>query len=216
MSSPAMMGPKSSFNKTCNLFGQYLKEMRFSGDLNLANPDANVEPKGTSNVDSAMSTMNLFPLSSGVVFYDETIPKSAPTGTASPQMTIFYNGQVIVYNDVSAEKCKEIIELASKGSDALRNGVDVAGQPMGLASPVVCSNVSAPVFTNRMKVSDLPIVRKASLQRFFEKRKDRLNAKAPYTLNNPTPDHKSKPKPEQSKSATSPWLGLAAQPELRS
>ncbi|GAB2218205.1 hypothetical protein Droror1_Dr00001424 [Drosera rotundifolia] len=211
MSSPAMMGPKSSFNKTCNLLSQYLKEVRFSGDLNLAN----VEPTGTSDVDSAMSTMNLFPLSSDVGFYDETIPKSALTGTASPQMTIFYNGQVIIYNDVSADKVKEILELASKGS-ALRNAVGVAGQPMGLASPVVGSNVSAPVLTNRMKVSDLPIVRKASLHRFFEKRKDRLSAKAPYTLNNPTADHKSKPSPEQSKSAASPWLGLAAQPELRS
>ncbi|KAL9248784.1 TIFY 10A-like protein [Drosera capensis] len=204
MSSPAMMGPKSNFNKTCNLFSQYLKEMRFSGDLNLASPDANVEPKGAPNVDSAMSTMNLFPLSSGVGFYDETIPKSAPAGTASPQMTIFYNGQVIVYNDVSAAKVKEIIELASKGS-AVSNAVDVAGQPMGLALPVVGSNVSAPGLTNRMKVSDLPIVRKASLQRFFEKRKDRLSAKAPYTLNNPAADHKSKPNPEQSKSAASPW-----------
>ena len=36
-------------------------------------------------------------------------PQTAP-------LTIFYGGQVIVFNDFSAEKVKEVMDLASKGT----------------------------------------------------------------------------------------------------
>ncbi|KAF4368703.1 hypothetical protein G4B88_025121 [Cannabis sativa] len=51
-------------------------------------------------------------------------------------------------------------------------------------------------------IAHLPIARKASLHRFLEKRKDRINARAPYQI----------PEVARSKSTEgNSWLGLAAQ-----
>ncbi|XP_068659839.1 protein TIFY 10B-like isoform X2 [Aristolochia californica] len=52
--------------------------------------------------------------------------------------------------------------------------------------------------------SDLPIARKVSLHRFLAKRKDRINSKAPYPVNQAAA---AQAKPEESNS----WLGLATQ-----
>ena len=38
------------------------------------------------------------------------------------QMTIFYRGQVLVFDDLPAEKAREIITVATKGSSSVSNG----------------------------------------------------------------------------------------------
>jgi len=53
----------------------------------------------------------------------------------------------------------------------------------------------------RTNASDMPIARKASLHRFLEKRKDRLNAKTPYQT---SPADATPVKEPESQ----PWLGL--------
>uniref|UniRef100_A0A0D9VQA3 Protein TIFY n=1 Tax=Leersia perrieri TaxID=77586 RepID=A0A0D9VQA3_9ORYZ len=53
-------------------------------------------------------------------------------------------------------------------------------------------------------LADMPIMRKASLQRFFAKRKDRLAATAPYARSSSPADAASDEKKPTS------WLGLAA------
>lgn len=68
-------------------------------------------------------TMNLFPV------------KQQPENA---QMTIFYGGQVMVFNDFPSEKAKEIMMLASKACSAYK-------QPEIPASP----NVNSLVKTQR-------------------------------------------------------------------
>ena len=135
-------------------------------------------------VPPSTATMNLFPMV-------ET-PRAAvqqPASTAgqkqqdqSKTMTIFYNGQVIVFNDLSPEKAKEIIKLAENGAPQ---------KPQKLDEPLKNTVVNA---------SDLPIARKASLARFLEKRKDRITSRSPYQVEDVS-------KQDDSKS----WLGLGAQ-----
>ncbi|KAK8503190.1 hypothetical protein V6N13_025950 [Hibiscus sabdariffa] len=159
---------------------------------------------GLKRVDSSVAAMN----------------KPAATEPQTAQMTIFYGGQVIVFNDFPADKAKEIMLLAGQGS--FQN-------PAHLNAPFTCSMARTPVesgigvpmtssFSNTVTQDcvlrsaqrpipggDLPIARRASLHRFLEKRKDRIITKAPYQ----TADNRaaSPSKPAGNKS----WLGLAAQ-----
>ncbi|KAF7094743.1 hypothetical protein CFC21_097027 [Triticum aestivum] len=67
------------------------------------------------------------------------------------QMTIFYGGQVLVLDEVPAERAAELLRVAAAAGTAPGDG-------------------------------DLPMARKASLQRFMEKRRGRVAARAvPYS-----------------------------------
>uniref|UniRef100_A0A0A9CMR0 Uncharacterized protein n=1 Tax=Arundo donax TaxID=35708 RepID=A0A0A9CMR0_ARUDO len=107
------------------------------------------------------------------------------------------------------------MQLASKGSPVVQN----VGLPQSSAPTTVTDNakvhkvVPAPVSSlpgaqvdaqkpARPNASDMPIARKASLHRFLEKRKDRLNAKTPYQTS-PSDATPVKKEPE-----SQPWLGL--------
>ncbi|GMH30486.1 hypothetical protein Nepgr_032329 [Nepenthes gracilis] len=48
--------------------------------------------------------------------WNEGVNKAASSESRAAQMTIFYAGQVIVFNDFPGDKANEIIELASRGS----------------------------------------------------------------------------------------------------
>ncbi|EMS64782.1 Protein TIFY 3A [Triticum urartu] len=72
------------------------------------------------------------------------------------QMTIFYGGQVLVLDQVPADRAAELLRVAAVSGTAQGNCEAADG--------------------------DLPMARKASLQRFMEKRKGRLAARAlPYS-----------------------------------
>ncbi|GMH13768.1 hypothetical protein Nepgr_015609 [Nepenthes gracilis] len=227
-------GHTSTFAQTYNLLSRYLKEKRSFGDLRPGTID-NVDAKGTNDA-FRHTTMNLFPQEAGFGSFlnEEEIPsKTADSGNAASkepqlgQMTIFYAGQVIVFNDFPAEKVKEIMELASRGSSQKfgnsgsnsakfivdsTNSVLTVGVTPTLTSPQMVQNSANNVSQKRTQQSpslvgssDLPIVRRNSLQRFFEKRKDRITARAPYSTNHSA---STSSKPTESK----PWLGLAASP----
>lgn len=177
--------------------------------------------------------VDVFPQPAGfsTSFPKEEVPKIASDSrvkmcaTAEPeraQMTIFYAGQVIVFNEFPAEKAKEVMLLASKGtsqsltnnqpafaSNLAKNSVD-SSTSVATSTSAVPPNPGNKVIQEQIQpppqpiACELPIARRASLHRFLEKRKDRVTAKAPYQTGNPgaTPT-----KPAESKS----WLGLAAQ-----
>ncbi|KAH0669334.1 hypothetical protein KY285_023494 [Solanum tuberosum] len=72
-------------------------------------------------------------------------------------LTIFYNGIVAVF-DVTKDKAENILRLAQGGNQQLL---------------LKTSHVDG----------DLPITRKKSLERFFEKRKERMTMVSPYGFN---------------------------------
>ncbi|KAK8641906.1 hypothetical protein V6N13_011274 [Hibiscus sabdariffa] len=150
--------------------------------------------------------------------------KPAKVEAKSSQLTMFFGGQVVVFNDFPSDKFKEIMDfLASHGCSTTCSGV-VADTGMEKVDSKIdkleSSNPEIPdlnvATTTRNsphhppKVpsvelceygsSDLRIARRNSLHKFFEKRKDRAAARAPYQVNNvrgsPPP-----PKPDESKSS---------------
>ncbi|XP_020203063.1 protein TIFY 10B [Cajanus cajan] len=243
---PARSPEKSTFSQKCSLLSQYIKEKGSFGDLTLG-MTCKPEPCGSSETScQSATTMNLFPTKENNVTPNnltamdllspqtfrpaEEIPtlvnssaiKCMGKGAKSAQMTIFYGGQVVVFDDFPADKASEIMSYASKGvPQSQNNSVYTYTQSQPSFPPTLvrtCADSSAPIIpsvniaaTNnihehpqapsRPVVCELPIARKASLHRFLEKRKDRIASKAPYQVTNGDAN-----KPGESM----PWLGLGA------
>lgn len=123
-------------------------------------------------------TMQLFPTRAGTPSHD---PPEAQANCKAA-LTIFYEGRMLVFEDFPADKAKELMQLAGSGSSLAPNK---NGAPVPAEKPAV--------------PSDLPIARKASLQRFLQKRKERIGAAIePY----PKPKVVASPAPEKDVPAT--------------
>ncbi|KAL3830055.1 hypothetical protein ACJIZ3_018857 [Penstemon smallii] len=213
MDSGKFPGGKTNFSQTCNRLSQYLKEnggFAPFGDLTLG-----LEPKAPTG------TMDLLPMieksgqNSGsrnpnmpLTVLPQKISDLSGTRfeAETAQMTIFYAGQVIVFNDFPAVKAKEIMSLASKSSDgaAQNNRTTALAPPLPAQSPAESTSTSIQNIIRPSPLSsDLPIARKHSLARFLEKRKDRITANAPY--------QKSKPTEAAAAAKAEEWLRLAPQ-----
>ncbi|KFK44057.1 hypothetical protein AALP_AA1G210400 [Arabis alpina] len=211
-------------------------------------------PCEASNVESMAATEDvkpkeLFPRQSSFSSSSSSVPKEhvlkmTPTTTTTrsvkPEsqtapLTIFYAGQVIVFNEFSAEKAKEIINLASKGTansftgftsnlnnnsnniqsvytpNLTKNQTEIRSSIAPIANQVphfMKNTTQEPIQSTATPMScELPIARRASLHRFLEKRKDRVTSKAPYQLSDPA---KASSKPQTGDNKPS-WLGFAAQ-----
>lgn len=230
----------SNFSQTCSLLSQYLKEKGSFGDLGLGMSTAAtntaattmnlfpvvekpvaVSTRNSPPMSRNLSSMDLFPQQSGfgcgVSKDDSSVSKAEPE---TAQMTIFYAGRLIVFNDLPADKAKEVMLLASKGSSD-NNPTNLAPTPVQKPSELtnliptststVVPNIGINMIEDRTQcppqpiVNDLPIARKASLTRFLEKRKDRITARAPYQTSN------SVASPSKPVAESKSWLGLAAQ-----
>ncbi|KAK4432784.1 protein TIFY 10B [Sesamum alatum] len=219
---------RSSFSQTCSLLSQYLKVKGSFGDLSLGLTPNLAEPKGTMNLlpmieksgqiaGAGNLNVQLNKLPQLAVAGEEALNNSDLSGTKTEsetaQMTIFYGGQVIVFNDFPADKAKEIMTLASKCSAAPNPHPAAFAPPLAAQSPAESTtstpnNAPACGIQERARRppqpplgSDLPIMRQKSLARFLEKRKDRITANALYQTSKPA----APPKTAET------WLGLAPQ-----
>ncbi|XP_074269293.1 protein TIFY 11d-like [Silene latifolia] len=201
-------GKNMNFSQTCNLLSQFVKDnKRPTGDRSTMNLFPVNQAEDSNG--SIGRTINLFPQISG---FDSSVNKRPNPEPAAAQMTIFYGGQVVVFNDLPSDKAAEVINLASSFESSLKKRkVETCASPVPIAIPTsVLAPNAKPSITQNQNPSqpqsqslamggpnfmtgvlppasplprasipaDLPITRKASLQRFLEKRKDRLVSKA--------------------------------------
>ncbi|XP_013590008.1 PREDICTED: protein TIFY 10B-like isoform X2 [Brassica oleracea var. oleracea] len=197
---------KPSFSQTCSRLSRYLKEKGSFGDLSFAmtsKPDVNgINSKAAQDVklqNDMFPSQSSFSSSFGA---KEEVVKITETKVVKPEpqsapLTLFYSGQVMLFDDFPAEKAKQVIDLANKGSangftaelnnnqsaytkNIAKNQKEIASIPRPVPSPVKTA-AQEPIQTNTSSLaSELPIARRASLHRFLEKRKDRITSKAPY------------------------------------
>ncbi|XP_074565711.1 protein TIFY 10a-like [Curcuma longa] len=210
------MGSKeeSSFSRTWRFLSQYLKENGSLGGL----APLDQGPQGKSR---APTTMSLFPgvdVSGEVqtqINQDKTSQKSMdlfPQESTEKervkaletkqkethQLTIFYAGKVLVFNNYPAHKARDLMGMASKAS-VVSAGAECTSSPEPKLSTAAAP---PPDSLPKPNSSDMPIARRHSLHRFLEKRKDRIHSKAPYQGNSSSSMKEAKPESSQ------PWLNL--------
>lgn len=105
------------------------------------------------------------------IFYG--FSKAATMEAKAGQMTIFYRGQVLVFDDFPAEKVTEIMLLANRGISQDTSFADRKVDNAAAGSSTPSSSNLGPDRQAAIGGSDMPIARRASLHRFLEKRKDR-------------------------------------------
>ncbi|KAG8099379.1 hypothetical protein GUJ93_ZPchr0013g36737 [Zizania palustris] len=188
----------SSFAVACSLLSRYVRQnggaaaelgLGIRGEAEPQRAAATMSLLPGAEADEAerkKETMELFPQSAGFGLQDAATAREQEQEQEKRQLTIFYAGKVLVFNDFPADKAKGLMQLASKGSPVVHNVTapaapatvtDNAKDNMAVPAAPVSSLPTAQTDDAqkpaRANASDMPIARKASLHRFLEKRKDR-------------------------------------------
>ncbi|KAL5218102.1 hypothetical protein ABZP36_018786 [Zizania latifolia] len=174
-------GKSRRFAVACGVLSQYVR-----AEQKMAAAVAAVPPPSR-----AATTLSLMPGAEVVEEEQrETAVAGEEAGPATAPLTIFYGGRVVVFEDFPANKAAEVMRMAT-GAGAER-----------AAATAVAPAPATPRDQAGAVLADMPIMRKASLHRFFAKRKDRLGARAPYARPSPSETKVSDEKPPS-------WLGLS-------
>nr|UXW62832.1 putative protein TIFY 6B-like isoform X4 [Pinus koraiensis] len=109
-----------------------------------------------------------------------TEPNEINVQSPSSLLTVFYAGKVNVYH-VSAEKAKTMMAMASGINAPPSSSPSTPSTPINPSSSVAASGGRTQI-TQTIKSVTLPTTPKFSIQRFLEKRKERLHGgMAPYS-----------------------------------
>ncbi|KAJ0247900.1 Protein TIFY 11A [Hirschfeldia incana] len=208
----AQQPEKFNFTRRCGLLSRYLKEKGSFGNIDLGlvrKPESDLGLPGNSDqqekqnvklkANSELKAVNVL----GEPFNSpggkaKATNLSEPSDPGSSQLTIFFGGKVLVYNEFPVDKAKEIIQVAKQAKPVTEVNVQNNNKSNVVLPDLNEPTDSADVSQQQEQQNQLVerIARRASLHRFFAKRKDRAVARAPYQVNQNTGRPHYPPKPD--------------------
>ncbi|XP_030956837.1 protein TIFY 9 [Quercus lobata] len=175
------MEKESSSSSSKSQFQKFLDRQRsirgMQSAISKINPEVLKSVIGSGSVNNGSGSVPSSPNREQILFpvlpvcSAPTLRPSSENLSDSAPLTIFYNGTVSIF-DVPRDKAETILKLAVDGtSKAVENTLD----------PKIAVPSSGQEQLLQTLNGDLPIARHKSLQRFLEKRKERLTSVSPYS-----------------------------------